>query len=211
MKERTFYTINLDSKRIAVLLGILLVVLVYSFLLGYTLGKKKGQRETGGTGTADELSFREKESKTGKFPDETKKEKEKDELTEDSEDSIKSEIVELKPAKENEKKEASPKESSKTKSSSSKEVVTEKLTLEYPMYYSIQLGSFSTKSQARKFRKELIANNKIYTRFKPYIIKNGNLYSVRMGRATIKEDLDKILLKLEPDLQKTAIIVKNQN
>ncbi|HNF24302.1 MAG TPA: hypothetical protein PKV80_07520 [Leptospiraceae bacterium] len=44
MKERTFYTINLDLRRIVILSIIFLGIVAYSFGLGMTFGKKRAEK-----------------------------------------------------------------------------------------------------------------------------------------------------------------------
>ncbi len=217
LKERTFYTINLDVKRIAILVSILLLLLVYSFMLGHTLGKKKAEKEIAQDSIESNspLSVEDEFAKTTpseKIPKKNLAVKPQDpprsEPIEPTEESVETEIPETpeipesKPKKKKEKilnREAKePKEAPKKGNDSEDE----------PDVYSLQLGAFSTREQALKYRENLIAENRRFKKLKPFIMKNGDLFTVRMGRSLQKEEMEREKNNLGSEFKKDVLIVK---
>jgi len=218
LKERTFYTINLDVKRIAILVSILLLLLVYSFMLGHTLGKKKAEKEIAQESSEasvpltpeDEFSKSspsEKISKRipGKPPEINKAEVIESRTEESLETDIPEtpEIPESKPKKKKEKllnrEPKEPRETSPKKVNDSEDE---------PDLYSLQLGAFSSREQALKFKENLLTENKRFKKLKPFIMKNGDLFTVRMGKSLQKEDMERERNNLGSEFKKDVLIVK---
>ena len=218
LKERTFYTINLDVKRIAILVSILILLLVYSFMLGHTLGKKKAEKEIAQDSiesvtplsTEDEFSKTTPPEKVSKrIPNNKTPEVVKSEVLESTEESVETEIPETpeipesKPKNKREKllnrEPKEPREPTPKKGNDSEDE---------PDLYSLQLGAFSSKEQALKFKENLLSENKRFKKLRPYIMRNGDLYTVRMGKSPQKEDMEKERNNLGADFKKDVLIVK---
>jgi cell division septation protein DedD len=219
LKERTFYTINLDVKRIAILVSILILLLVYSFMLGHTLGKKKAEKEIAlenseastPLSTEDEFSKSpppEKVSKRipGNKPPEISKSEVAEPTTEESVETDIPETPEIPESKPKKKKDRilnrepkEPREPTPKRGNDSEDE---------PDLYSLQLGAFSSKEQALKFKENLLTENKRFKKLRPYIMKNGDLYTVRMGRSLQKEDMERERNNLGSDFKKDVLIVK---
>lgn len=204
MKERTFYTINLDLRRITILVSALILLVVYSFILGHTMGKKKAEKEL--AEEAEISLLRERDLKKTKEPPairenepvkpETKIETEP--VQEFAEEEI-PETPELPVGKPIRKKKEKP---------ASNVIPEKKQETEEPDFYTLQLGAFSTKEQASRYKDELLNNHKKIKRLSPYLMKNGELYTVRMGKGLSKEDMETEKNKLSPDIKKDVIIVR---
>jgi cell division protein FtsN len=210
LKERTFYTINLDTTRIIVISFILLLLVSYSFTLGYTIGKKKALKDQNNIEVSSNTPTETITKKNEKI--EAQNSEKSEELKEEN-DPIKSEIFDLKPVDEEDnsniaKKEEPQNTNEKSTKTNRKKRFTEKQEID-STFYTIQLGAFSTKAKAKKYKIYLLESYKIFTKIPLYIAKVGENYAVRMGRATQKEDLEAILDKLDPDVKKSAIITKN--
>jgi cell division protein FtsN len=217
LKERTFYTVNLDTRRIVILLVIFGAVLAYSYMLGYSLGKKRGMREA----NPETASAEQKPNTNAKtIPKKVKPVIEsEEELSQHADENLmKSEVVSLNPPKkEDEVSVLEVEETPTTKSTKPAEKQSKKKKLppskkleveETGPFYTLQLGAFSSQDQAIKFREELLSTQKVSGKLSPYIYKNGELFVVRMGRASRKKDIEKIISKLDPKLQESAIVVK---
>jgi cell division septation protein DedD len=209
LKERTFYTINLDVKRIAILVTILLLLVIYSFMLGHTLGKRKAEKEF--TDEREELSM----GKTKDFdpPSSPKRELNKQipettktEPLDLNEDTVIEDLPETaeppvsKPKKKREKSTLTPSENPPPKKAIESE--------EEPDFFSLQLGAFSSREQALKYKEDLLTENKKFKKLNPYIMKNGDLFTVRMGKSLNKEEMEKEKSKLKGDFKKDVIVVR---
>jgi cell division septation protein DedD len=209
LKERTFYTINLDVKRIAILVTILLLLVIYSFMLGHTLGKRKAEKDY--LEEREELSLG--KSKDSDSPGSPKKELNrqipetpKTEALDPNEENVIEELPETaeppvsKPKKKKEKSTLPPSDTPIPK----KVIESE----EEPDFFSLQLGAFSSREQALKYKENLLAENKKFKKLNPYIMKNGDLFTVRMGKSLYKEDMEKEKNKLKGDFKKDVLVVR---
>lgn len=221
MKERTFYTINLDLSRIVVLGFILVGLLAYFFMLGNAMGRKSAHRE-----------MENKENNTVAHQEEESKPKEKapikieeETAPASSEEKAKEDVVDLKPHKTvNNNTVVEVKEEAikpvvtalpvKTVTPAKKTAVntpvpSKSIVIEEKGYFTIQLGAFSSQEQAIKFKETVLTKNKLGGKLSPYIQKNADFFVVRVGRSTAKEDLEKIIQKLDAGTQASAMIVRN--
>ena len=219
MKERTFYTINLDLSRIVVLGLILVGLLAYFFMLGNAMGKKSAHKEME---NKDATVHSEEEHKP--------KEKAPIKIEEESspashEEKVKEDVVDLKPApsktanntvlevkEEVIKPVVTPPVKTVTpvkKTTVTNPVPSRSIVIEEKGYFTIQLGAFSSQEQAIKFKETVLSKNKLGGKLSPYIQKNADFFVVRVGRSTAKEDLEKIILKLDAGTQASAMIVRN--
>lgn len=238
MKERTFYTINLDIKRILFLSVIFILIVGYVFLLGRSIGKKQGvaantpqdNQTPASNSTTDTKVAPEKEKaaikndivpstddknktnkeevlvkniKTDEKSDTKKSSSKNDALlnsqpkeiigSEEESSEIIGEESESKPKKKKSKK----KSSKKTKSTEST-TPTEPVNLERSDYYTIQVGAYSTEEAASKVKSDLSVAGDVS------IQKQGEYHAVRIGQASSKKGLDKILSKLPSQYKKLA-------
>lgn len=248
MKERTFYTINLDLRRIIVMVVILIGMLSYFFILGNTMGKKSVTNKE--SNSSKELN---EQPATDKHPEKSplKPSAEENMVPAPAEGEPKdSEIVDLKPStpttetakpipvpvspvlevKDDLSKTAP---SVPTANQPNANTVTAPtvplkkpvypypvkkpvpvpvkapLVLEEKVFYTIQLGAFSSQEQANKFKDNVMAKNKFPGKYVPYVLKQRDFFVVRVGKSTVKEELEKIVQNLDATTQASAMIVKN--
>ncbi|MDX1961398.1 MAG: SPOR domain-containing protein [Leptospiraceae bacterium] len=253
MKERTFYTFNLDIPRIIIVSIVLIGIISYAFALGYSFGKKAASKIEVATANVpdkkDEILHSNQGNKNplaeeeynldqmdeGETKKVVSKEPEKEKLKEpekvkSKEPELKSDFLDLKPetpqapkpkVKELETAEVlnpkpqkfipprKPKKKYVLKKIEPEEVVTEReQSAPTGNQFTMQLGAFSTREQADKF-KEAVNSMQKPSNFSAYIKKNGELYVVRMGKAEERADLEKYIPKLDPKIQDKVMIVKN--
>ena len=67
------------------------------------------------------------------------------------------------------------------------------IVLEEKIFYTIQLGAFSSQEQANKFKENVNTKNKFPGKYVPYILKQRDFFVVRVGKSTAKEELEKIV------------------
>jgi cell division septation protein DedD len=215
LKERTFYTINLDVKRIAILVSILLLLIIYSFMLGHTLGKRKAEKEF--SEEREELvSQKPKEARKadlGIDPENGSKkeldrkllESPKTDAVDPNDGSVIEELPETAepPISKPKKKKEKPPQS--TSDLAPKKIMENE---EEPDYFSLQLGAFSSREQALKYKENLLQENKKFKKLNPYIMKNGDLFTVRMGKSLNKDDMEKEKNKLKGDFKKDVMVVR---
>ncbi len=210
MKERTFYTINLDVKRIAILVTILLLLVIYSFMLGHTLGKRKAEKEF--TEEREELSLgkpkdfepssspkRELNKQLPEAPKTEPLDQNEESVIEDLPETAEPPISKPKKKKEKEKSNLAPSDNPPKKVIESEEE---------PDFFSLQLGAFSSREQALKYKENLLTENKKFKKLNPYIMKNGDLFTVRMGKSLNKEEMEREKNKLKGDFKKDVIVVR---
>jgi len=77
-----------------------------------------------------------------------------------------------------------------------------------PDFFSLQLGAFSSREQALKYKENLLLENKKFKKLNPYIMKNGDLFTVRMGKSLNKDDMEKEKNKLRGEFKKDVMIVR---
>jgi cell division septation protein DedD len=229
MKERTFYTINLDSKRIFVLLLIFLGFLAYFFFLGRSSVREKKNAEEVTKLEPTKHADLKTEPITEKSPDELKPPEDKKsktgidtiELKPKPKEEAKTtpavvEIDESKKTTEEDKSEDAPLKNTVSKITKPKKLVKKKtakekeLVVEEKNYFTIQLGSFSSLEQANKVKDTVIKKNKLGGKYIPFVQKNNDSFVVRIGRTNSKEELEKILQNLDPSSQSGAWILSNK-
>ena len=71
------------------------------------------------------------------------------------------------------------------------------------------MGAFSSQEQANKFKENVLTKNKFPGKFVPYVLKQRDFFVVRVGKSTVKEELEKIVQNLDSATQASAMIVKN--
>ncbi len=222
MKERTFYTINLDITRIIILLCIIFGFMAYFFFLGRITVKDKSQKEN------------------VKPLVETKDLKPIPKLTEEGDYELPpvkgSETIELKPAVDPSKSAVPPvlelKEED-SKSAKNAELVKEEAPptlpkakrqyykkktkkkenlelIEEKNLYSIQLGAFSSQEQAMKYKDSILKKNQFVKNASPIVQKNANYFIVTIGKSNSKEKLEGIIQNLDPVTQSKSMIIVNQ-
>lgn len=224
MKERTFYVINLDNKRIGIILTLLTVMLSSFFLLGMSVGKKKATAQI-----AEKPDGQEMVSERYELPGIEKKD-----------DSVKiTEDMYAKPAETIPKKEAEVVDLNSAYQEKSR-VSGNKITATFPGTdiapkkepkkaalnktkkakianpskepvagdtYTVQLGAFRHKKEAMALKKDLIESKK---GLKPYVQKEGALYCVRIGKSKDKKELKKIIARLGQSFQTLAMIIRSK-
>ncbi len=217
MKERTFYTINLDMKRILIILFILLLFFAYFFFLGRVSNKEKAKNQI-----VEEIKKEnpvdQKNESTDKLSDLENIKTEKNSETIELKSNVKEEaktttpVVEL---AEEKKQEITPAKVTKTYSKRIKKKNSKKENLneekETTVFYSIQLGAFSSEEQATKFKNKVIqSNKKLGKNYVPIVQKDENFFVVRLGRSNSKEELEKVIQNLDPKTQSYSMILSNQ-
>ncbi len=219
MKERTFYVINLDNKRIGVILALLSIMLTSFFLLGMSVGKKKAMTQT------EKSEGMELVSEKYELPGLEKKEeivKNEDPNSQKQTDHEKKavEMVELKPANSEKFKINNDKISASFPDSDSSPAITKKANIKKSKkikmnesstisteVFTVQLGAFRNKKEASTLKKELIRAKK---GLNPYIQKEGAYYCVRVGKSKDKKELKKIIARLGQSFQSSAMIIRSK-
>lgn len=203
MKERTFYTINLDSRRIAILVMILVLLLVYSFILGHTIGKRKGIKEALESSEKTETNVSKLTTST---PTPTRPTiKSDEEASIDAQEEIakqKRETIPLKSESRLEETEEAPQ-----KSEIEQKKKKPKKKSESGEFFTIQLGAFGTEEQAQKFKEKVLSQSKVSGgRHSLKIEQRGELFVVTLGRYPSKEEANQAKNKLDPDFQTNAFV-----
>ncbi|MEM7182788.1 MAG: SPOR domain-containing protein [Spirochaetota bacterium] len=223
MKERTFYTFNLDIKRILLLLVLLIAVLVYVFLFG----RKLGQRQVSQT-KENEVSQEQKETDVSNKaeikkshgdvnPDTIKQPQTKSDVVDlnklNSEDEIESETeAPLEEKKEIQESTIITSDNLSKTAATTKPVIRKKkrkprrVAKKSGPRYTIQLGAFSTIERATEFKSSIASNNSLKTF--PYIQPRGELFLVRLGKESNREKLQQLIDELGSEYAKSARIVK---
>ncbi|MBE7410577.1 MAG: SPOR domain-containing protein [Leptospiraceae bacterium] len=227
MKERTFYVINLDNKRIGIILVLLAVMLSSFFLLGMSIGKKKAIAENPEkpesmevVSEKYELPGMEKKSDFSPNPENSGL-KHSDSLA-----AKKTEVIELnhsfkeEPLSGKNKLSASfpdsdfskkPKISKKQSIKGTKEKIIKLAPRPAKVVrnetYTVQLGAFRNKKEAYSLKNSLVQSKK---GLKPYIQKEGEMYFVRIGNSKDKKELKKIIDRLGQSLQASAMIIRSK-
>lgn len=226
MKERTFYTFNLDITRMIILAAVLLLIIGYVFMLGRSIGKKTGKPEDATVTTELNKTSPEKvpiKEDKGVIPPTNSEDASK----------TKSDVVELPNKEAGTENVSNPPKDNKDTSKEADLTIKKDLENSTPItvegednkdpiktpikkkkklakartiQYTIQLGAFSTLELANRFKTQLISNNKIETT--PYIQKRGSLFAVKLGESTDKAELKKIIESLDPSIAKNAKIVR---
>lgn len=225
MKEKIFYVVNLDQKRISILAVFFTGLLFSFFFLGVSVGKGRTLANaplptepeiSQSLPTTDPQPTEPKQEETVQLANRSPK-SDTDLLPTPSiqgQDLGKTEVIDLQAPSENTERQAQIFEKQTPPPVVSKKTARKPSLSEDAMVrgglYTIQLVAFSQKSDADFFRKKLIQDNpKLKT--KPFVKQKGSLYLVRIGQSDSKDDLKKILtsLKLEEKVRSQAMIVKN--
>ncbi|MCC5815518.1 MAG: SPOR domain-containing protein [Leptospira sp.] len=215
MKEKVFYIVNLDKKRISVL-SLFLVGLLFSFFfLGVSVGKGNAIVQ----------------NRYDAFPQENKKVIEKPENSESTEDQTvtfsnkapeildsnkvsneESEVVDLQTPGENVKRQENlhqDKPAPNLQKKSPKKQITASSNTGSGSY-TIQLAAFTSLSDAEFYIKRIIKDNP-NLKSKPFSKKSGKFYLVRIGGSNDQDELKNLLknLKIDEKIRNQALIVKN--
>jgi len=201
LKERTFYTINLDARRIAVIAMIILLLLVYAFILGHTIGKRSALRES------KELA--EKTETTKLLTNNRPTIKSDEESSLDALEEVNKQKPEVMNLNETEpvieKTEVPVEKQEKT----TKKKKQKKSNEEQRVYYTLQLGAFSSKEQAQKYVEKIISESRLSGGYyKPTVFQKGELHVVQVGKFASREEAESAKLRLDPKIQSTTIIQK---
>ncbi len=219
MKERVFYIVNLDRKRISILLLFLFGLLFSFFVLGVSVGKgtamariQKANLNTVSSSQTPSVSKSILPSPSTQADEKTAtNEVESSDLTLANK-APESKVISL---------DAPPKLEEDTKKTEelheSEEPVkilrrhTPKKTIvasDPGGMYTIQLAAFSTKQDAENLIRKILLNN---PGTKPFLKQSGKFYLVRIGASNDRNQLKKFLegLKLDANIKKNAILVKN--
>jgi cell division protein FtsN len=199
LKERTFYTINLDARRITVIGMILLLLLVYSFILGHSIGKRKSKEDGGEVSKTETTKMLASNRPTIKSDEESSLDA-KEELT-----PKKAEVIDLNETEKDEEEEIpAPKPDKQTRKKKTKKPIEETSA-----YYTLQMGAFSSEEQAQKYKEKLMAESSLSGgRYATRIIQKGELHVVQMGKFTTRTEAESTKSKLEPKVQSSAIVQK---
>jgi len=184
-------------------------------MLGHTLGKRKAEKEFIEE-REEQVSQKPKEPKRadlGMDPENgSKKELDKKLLESPKTDAVDpndgSVIEELPETAE--PPISKPKKKKEKPNQNSSEPPSKKITEneDEPDYFSLQLGAFSSREQALKYKENLLLENKKFKKLNPYIMKNGDLFTVRMGKSLNKDDMEKEKNKLRGEFKKDVMIVR---
>lgn len=212
MKERTFYTINLDMKRILIVLTILVFFLGYFFFLGRVSVNKDKAKNSAPIETKEIKTEKPPEEKTDKLSDleniSSEKTSETIELKEKEEVKPVTPVVELNEEKKTEI--TKPVSKIQNKRFKKKNQKKENLNEEEKVFYTIQLGAFSSEEQATKFKTNVIQKNKLGNKYIPFVQKDEDFFVVRLGRSSSKDELEKVKQNLDPKTQSYSMILSNQ-
>lgn len=220
MKEKIFYVVNLDKKRISVL-SLFLVGLISSFFfLGVSVGK--GNRIAGNLQASDKnIADKEVASPSENSLSEKKEDPKQEEVAlsnisphannTEEEKKPEAEVIDLEKPGENVGRQENLYQNKPTPNLNKK---TPKNGISSPTKsqgaYSVQLVAFNRKSDADLYLRKLSKDNARLSQ-KPFIVPRGKLFLVRIGKSNDKDELKKLLSKIKVDenIRKQAIIVKN--
>lgn len=212
MKERTFYTFNLDVKRILLLVILLIAVLVYVFLFGRKIGQRQVTSDKE-TEISKEIGNSDGSSKANinKSNGDIDPNQPKSDMVDLSKENLTDDIAnENEPPLEEKKDIQDPtiitSDSKKAPIAKPRKTPPVRKKVTRPRTrYTIQLGAFSTIERATDFRASITNHNDLQTM--PYIQPRGDLFLVRLGNSTNRSALEKIIKKLDMEYAKSARIV----
>ncbi|TGK06596.1 SPOR domain-containing protein [Leptospira semungkisensis] len=217
MKEKVFYVINLDNKRIT-LLSLFLVGLLFSFFfLGVSVGRKRGQVQDDLTLNSNRESLQAMSSSSV-----TQNLEESAKLSETKrEEEVKfrnlppgAEVVDLRAEPSPTKKEEPSKIETEAPVSSEKKLVRKekepkksvgtphkKLSHKVDKDFFVQVAAFKTKEKADELKSSLGG--------KSYVKKTKNGYfTVRLGNFPSKDDAEKSMKRLPANLKENSLVSK---
>lgn len=209
MKEKTFYTINLDTKRIIILICVLILLASFIFYIGLSLGKKQSiVKEV--VGNSEELNEDYKVDPNEKAP--IKMENEIKNIAPNKPNDNNSEIIDLTDENKNSLQEEDTtvlddKSSLDEQDNNTTRDLTPKKRYKSSSKrkYTIQFGAFRSRSKAYTLKDKI---SRIDRNVNPYIHKTRRFYTVRAGMTSNKNELKRMIEKLEPSLKEKAIIVR---
>lgn len=224
MREKIFYIVNLDKKRISILSLFLLGLLFSFFFLGVSVGKGNAvatnqdinsiprDQETKSAVAKIELSENEETAQLANIaPIEKEPNKGKNTLTEP--ETKEAEIINLTIPGENIKRQEeifSQKKAPPIQRKSSPKKVKKPDTTTKLGLYTVQLIAFTSKADAEFYVKRILNENSTL-KSKPFITHRGRFYLVRIGTSSHKAELRTLLsqLKIDEKIRSQALIVKN--
>jgi cell division protein FtsN len=204
MKEKTFYTINLDMTRIIVIIALFFLILGYVYMLGRK-NPTPTVSEPPQNNSSEKVPIKDDK---GPNPNLTSKTEEpgsdvidlstKENLDETDLLTTPNEVEDVKPEEVKKKK-------SRKAVRKRKETPTISSTAPVEVLYTIQLGAFSSLEKATRFKNQVMANNKELATI-PYIEQKDGLFLVRLGSSSSREELKKIIDSLDDSLSSIARI-----
>ncbi|MCE9500101.1 MAG: SPOR domain-containing protein [Leptospira sp.] len=231
MKERTFYVINLDNKRIGIIMTMLIVGMCSFFLLGLSVGKRKNMNSNGpATEEVAQPEMQKYELPSAGLTETPEKAETAIKLAPEKNPVSRknAELVDLEKLDENKDKFSKDKIQSSFPGSTNEEMprIKSKKTARAKkdkdsgkdqaavtpgtnqQFFTIQLAAFTKREKALKFLKKIRKDN-IGKNMNPYLHKEADLYYVRIGKSETKKDMVRLLGRLTPSLQTSAMIVRN--
>lgn len=183
---------------------ILVLLLVYSFILGHTIGKRKGAKEALGSSEKTEVTSSKPTSSTINSTRPTIKSDEEASL--DAQDEIIKQKTETVPL-ESQVSRSEDEEIIQKSEANQKKKKQKKKTEPQGEFFTIQLGAFGSEEQAQKFKEKIISQSKVSGgRFSPKIVQKGELFVVLLGRYSSKEEASQAKSKLDPSFQENAFV-----
>ncbi len=187
-----------ELQKVAIFLGVLLLLLVISFFVGMYLGPDAEIEQTSGTGKGPQTLTDESSPPTAAKPENSRQENLRD-IYKEAEEIKRSIVVKPKPKRERE----TPKENKlsavkqKQKKHKNKEKVkAAQKAKEDSIVYAVQVGAFRSAKEAKRLAKKL--KKKGYT---VYVVDvktkdKGILHKVRIGRFRKRKQADKLSRKI---------------
>ena len=211
MKERVFYVINLDNRRI-ITLGLFLVALLSSlFFLGLSVGKRKGTLD------AYKNTINNQQHKV-ELSNISPTVTEPDNIEKTDNVYLNEEIITTSPVSTNEK------DITKTEEKivkheeileSRPETVVEKTPVKRIKHinrtvekYTIQVAAFTKESQAQRLVRKIKSNRKITS--VTYIKPDGKYYMVRIGKYKNRSSIEKLQSVVNKELKVKSMILKKK-
>lgn len=231
MKEKVFYVVNLDKKRITFLLMFLAGLLSSFFFLGVSVGKGNAmvqmhkanlpapttaeptQPNPNPNNPSDTtIAFHSTKENQGTYPFANKAPQSSEEPTKTE---IPNELPTTKSFQENieqvetyHESQPNPPKVITNKHTPKRETTIDSLQ-DQTGNFTIQIAAFSNKEDAEKLVRKILSDNP-NLKVKPYIRQSGKYYTVRLGRSNNKIALKNLLdtIHLQPQLKKSAYIIK---
>lgn len=224
MKERVFYVLNLDNRRIFTLAIFLVAMLFSFFFLGLSVGKRQGVMEaykydtikpvSGNVATANnpsnstpqeiiELKNQSAIPSNGSLNESivTINEEQNTRLNTENQEPKLTTYEQKKTNSSDEQKKKSAKKNNHTKSKGT--------VKKSDNYYSLQVASFKNKEQAEKAVAQISDNDKIKS--EPFVEKSGSYYLVKVGKYKKRSSAKKALTTVNKELKVNGMVVKSQS
>lgn len=215
MRERVFYVINLDNRRI-ITLGLFLLALLSSFFfLGLSVGKRKGALEAYKNGIQQPEVAQKVEMSNIAPPAQPEQNK----LEQGDNAFIKEEVISVEPVVQEKKQvETAAKLTTEEPVMETRETVRAEpekksvkkqsvKTASKPVEkYTIQVAAFTRESQAQSLVKKIKDNKKITS--VTYIQPEGKYYMVRVGKYSNKDAIERLQSVVNSELHVKSMILK---